>query len=223
MGLLPDSVRCAETGPSKRLVGSEKSGSDGTAGFFDFFTGRGADFRAFDGELASELTGAENFDEVTVTADESDFAQSGVVDHSTVLEGIVEFAHIDDFKGVLELLVVEALLWQTAMHWHLTTFKAGADATTSAGHLTFVAFAGGFTVTGAFATADALAARLGTGAGFDVLELHEKLKRERGIQSECLALFDLLAASAEDFIGRTQSGKCGEGGAHDVGVVAGTQ
>ena len=173
MGLLPDSMRCAETGPSKRLVGSEKSGSDGTAGFFDFFTGRGADFRAFDGELACKVASAENLDEVAIAANETCFTQCCFIDDSAILEGFTELTDVHDFEDVFELLVVEALLWQTAMHRHLTTFKAGANAATCTGHLTFVAFAGGFTVTGAFATADALAARLGTGAGFDVLELHE--------------------------------------------------
>jgi hypothetical protein len=60
------------------------------------------------------------------------------------------------------------------MHGHLTAFKAWANATTCAGHLTFIAFAGGFAVTGAFAAADALAALFGTWAGFDVLELHDE-------------------------------------------------
>lgn len=172
MGLLPDSIRCAETGPSKRLVGSEKSGSDGAAGFLNLFTGRGADFCAFDGELEGKFTRAENLDEIAVAAHQTRFTQCGFIDHRTILEGCVEFTNVHDFEDVLELFVVKALLWQTAMHWHLTTFKAGTDATTCAGHLTFVAFAGGFTVTGAFATADALAALFGTGAGFDVLELH---------------------------------------------------
>ena len=44
--------------------------------------------------------------------------------------------------------------------------------------LTYVAFAGSLAVTGAFTTADALATLLGTGAGFDVLELHRELNLE---------------------------------------------
>lgn len=165
-------MRCAETGPSKRL-GQKKSGSDGTAGFFNLFTGRGADLRALDGEFAGEIASAEDFDGIASATNESAVTQRGFVDDGTILEGIIEFTHIHDFKHVFERLVVEAFLGETAMHRHLATFKAWADTATCACHLALVAFTGGFAVAGAFAAADALAALLGTGAGFDVLELHE--------------------------------------------------
>ena len=129
--------------------------------------------RALDGEFAGEIATAEDLDGIASATDEPDFTQSGFVDDRSILEGIVEFANIHDFKDVFESLVVEAFLGETAMHGHLTAFKAGADAATCACHLAFVAFAGSFAVAGAFAAADALAALLGTGAGFDVLELHE--------------------------------------------------
>jgi len=62
------------------------------------------------------------------------------------------------------------------MHWHLTAFESGADAATGTGHLTLVAFAGGFAMAGAFSAADTLAALAGTRAVFCVLEQHDDRK-----------------------------------------------
>lgn len=145
MGLNPGSTDCAETGPSKRL-GQEKLGGDGATGLFNLFTGRGTDFRALDGELAGEVAGAQDFDDVGLAADETNFAEGGFVDDSAILESLIKLTHIHDFNEVLEGCVVEALLGQTTVHRHLSTFKARADAAACAGHLSLVTFAGGFAV-----------------------------------------------------------------------------
>jgi hypothetical protein len=51
------------------------------------------------------------------------------------------------------------------MERHLTTFKADTDSAAGASFLSFVAFAGGFAVTGAFTATKTLHAMLGSGIG----------------------------------------------------------
>jgi hypothetical protein len=51
------------------------------------------------------------------------------------------------------------------MQRHLTTFEANTDGAARASFLSFVAFARGFAVTGAFAATKTLNAMLGTGIG----------------------------------------------------------
>lgn len=92
--------------------------------------------------------------------------------------------------------------------------------------LTFVATAGSFSVTGAFTAAHALSALGSSGAGFEVVQSHTKIL-EFGFRisnaSQSLALTNLLAARAEDFIAGAKGQQRGKRGLHDVGVIAGTE
>jgi hypothetical protein len=149
---------------------------DAAAGLLDLLTGRGADFGALDGEFASQPACAEDLDLIAIAGNQADSAEGGFIDGGTVFEGVVEFANVHDFNRVLESPIVETFFRETAMHRHLSTFKAGTDTAARTGHLPFVTFTGCFAMAGAFSAADALAALAGTGAVLCVLELHVVLK-----------------------------------------------
>ena len=149
---------------------------DAAAGLLDLLTGRGADFGALDGEFASQLASAEDLDLIAIAGNQADSAEGSFIDGGTVFEGVVEFANVHDFNGVLESPIVETFFRETAMHRHLATFKARADTAARTSHLPFVTFAGCFTMAGAFSAADALATLTSAGAVLCVLELHVFLK-----------------------------------------------
>lgn len=117
------------------------SGSDGTACLLDLLAGSGADAFDLDGQFAAQITGAENLDGITDSIHETLLAKRSLIDHRAIFECIIETANIDHFIDVTELNVAETFLWKTAVEGHLTTFKARANTGTSAGLLTFVAFA----------------------------------------------------------------------------------
>src|SRR5205814_10392508 len=66
----------------------------------------------------------------------------------------IEIAQVHDRVGRMKRGVVETAFWQTPNQRHLTTFESKANAAARARLLTFVAFAAGFSVTGAFATTE---------------------------------------------------------------------
>ncbi len=209
--------------PAQRL-GFGESGSDGAAGLLDLLAGGGTQALDLDGELAAQIAGTEDLDGVAIAIDEAFLTKGGFVDDGTVVEG-VEIADVDGFVHVTELDVGETFLGETTEKGHLAAFEAWADAATGAGHLTFVSFAGGLAVTGAFAAANTLFAFNCTGARLGIVETHGRseigdLKWEI---LEGFVLFDFLATSAEDLITRTKCGECGESGFYDIGVIAGAK
>jgi hypothetical protein len=154
------------------VVGNDPKLRDVAAGFLDLLTGRSANFGALYSEFAREFSRTEDLDHIAVAGDQTNRAKSGLIDRSTIFEGLIQIANIHDFDGILKQGVVEAFLGQTTVHRHLTAFESGADAPTGTGHLALVAFAGGFAMAGAFSAADALATLAGAGAILGILKEH---------------------------------------------------
>jgi len=138
---------------------------DRAAGFLNLLTGRSADVGELNGQALGEFPVAEDLHVVVTTIDQTATAQHFFVDQGTALEVFLEGGdvHAEHFGFVIK--VVEAALGQTTVQRHLTTFEANSDRAAGAGFLSFVAFAGGFTVTGAFTATKALDAVLGSGIG----------------------------------------------------------
>ena len=77
-------INTAETGPSREWLGLRRSLRDAAAGLLDLLTGRGADFRALDGEFASQLAGAEDLDHIAIAGDQTNGAEGSFIDGGTV-------------------------------------------------------------------------------------------------------------------------------------------
>jgi len=148
------------------------SGSNGATGFFDFLFGRGADQCHVHGQLAQKLAVAQDLDGVAGTGDQAHVDDGFHGDRGAVGE-VVEVIDRNGFDLVAEGSIAEAFLGKTTMHWHLAAFETWADGTAGTGLLALVTTAGSLAVTGAFTTAYALAAVLGTWLGFYVVKSHE--------------------------------------------------
>jgi hypothetical protein len=102
--------------------------------------------------------------------------QGEFVDFGTRLKALFQSRKID--YGVIggETSVVKPLPWHSTIEWHLTTFETEADSSTRAGLLTLVTAARRFSVTGAFAAAEALATVLGPWTRREFMKSHKKIK-----------------------------------------------
>ena len=125
-----------------------------------------------DGHVQSlgKVTIAEELHGVSLALHKAHGAQLVLRHRSTGLEESLELAEVDNSDGGLEAGVVEALLRQTTVKGHLTTFEAGADGATGTSLLALVALAAGLAQAGAFAATEALLAMLGTGVGLKCLK-----------------------------------------------------
>jgi len=117
-------------------------------------------------EGLGDFATSKDLDTVELAADEFFSAEEAFVDGCASFEALFEGVEIDDTVDRLELGVVKAALGQAAEEGHLAAFEAGAQRAARAGFLTLVAFAGGFSVAGAFAYTEAFAAVLGSLVGF---------------------------------------------------------
>ena len=68
--------------------------------------------------------------------------------------------------------VVEAAFGNAADEWHLAAFEANADGTAGTGGLALAAAPAGFAVATGFALAKPLAAVLGSGTRFEIVQTH---------------------------------------------------
>ncbi len=116
-------------------------------------------------QTLGQLSVAEDFHVIVATIDDTAAAQHFFVDYCAIVEVFLESCnvHAEHFGFVIE--VVESALGKATVQRHLTTFEANADRAARAGFLAFVAFAGGFAVTGAFTATKTLDAMLGSGIG----------------------------------------------------------
>jgi len=83
-----------------------------------------------------------------------------------------------DFGIELQQMRLEAALGQTAMHRHLTAFKADLVVATGTGLLTLVSTTSCFAQTGANTATNATLGVLCALCGFDVIEFHHQPLRE---------------------------------------------
>jgi hypothetical protein len=116
-------------------------------------------------QALGQIPVTEDFYVIVTTIDDAAAAKNFLVDHSTIIEVFLESGDVDAEHLGFVIEVVEAALGQTTVQWHLSTFEAYADRAAGAGFLAFVAFAGGFAVTGAFTATKTLNAMLGSGIG----------------------------------------------------------
>ena len=98
-------------------------------------------------------------------------AQSGFVNTRAVVEPVKRF-EVDGKIASGMAAIIEPSLGNTTNERHLATFEANADGASGACRLAFAAASAGFTVTAGFALAKALAAMLGAGAWFEIVEAH---------------------------------------------------
>src|SRR5207302_10921164 len=92
---------------------------------------------------------AQNFDSSNIATHELQFAQQLFVHHCAGFK-FIQIAQVDDCVGRMKGSVGETALWTPTNQSHLSAFESATTAPTRARLLTFVAFAAGFSVTGAF-------------------------------------------------------------------------
>jgi len=123
----------------------------------------------------------ENFDAVEFATHQTGTAQQFFVDGSSGVEAFFQVIEINNPKDGLESSVAEAPFWQATVEWHLAPLESGTNASTGAGFLSFVAFARGFAVAGAFADTKPFAAMFGSDIGFEIVKTHSsKYIRDQG-------------------------------------------
>ena len=169
-GNINSARKCASTSPQKWRFLSEReedqsSGLDGTTCFFNLLTSRSANVGNLDREILGEVPITEDFHVIITTIHDAYGAQKFFSDHGAILEVFFERGDVHTKHLGLVVVIVEAALRQTTVKRHLTTFKADTDSAAGASFLSFVAFAGGFAVTGAFTATKTLHAMLGSGIG----------------------------------------------------------
>ena len=118
-----------------------------------------------DGQLARQITIAENLDSLYRAIRQAGIANRGFIHASAILE-LIEIVKIDRHVIRRMARVVESALGDTTNQRHLATLEADANRAARAGCLAFATATAGFAVPAGFALAEALAAMLGAGARF---------------------------------------------------------
>src|ERR1700726_1736683 len=102
-----------------------------------------------------QLSVAQNFYARHIATNEFRFAQQFFI-HNRARFKFIQIAQVDDCVSHVEGGVIETALGQTPDERHLTAFESKTNAPARARLLTFMAFAAGFSVTGAFAATESL-------------------------------------------------------------------
>lgn len=114
----------------------------------------------------------ENLDLVALAFDQLDLTKSLLIHFGISFEVLFQLGNIYDSDRIAELKVGKSTLGKTTGEWHLTTFKAGTNATTGAGFLTLMASTGSLTKTRALTTTKTLSAMLGSRIGLEIMKIH---------------------------------------------------
>ncbi len=149
--------------------------SNRSTSFLDFLLSGLTDFAAFHGEFGRDVAIAEHLDGDVGSLHQAGSLEGLHVDGGTIFEAGFEVGDIDNSNFVLETGVIETTLGKTAMQRHLTTFKAGTNATAGAGLLPLVAATTGLAKAGAFTATETLNTMLSTAVWFESMKIHDRV------------------------------------------------
>ena len=142
----------------------------GTTGGGDLLSHRSAGEVNRHVESLGEVAIAEKLNSVAAALHQTGSTEAVLVNSSTGFKEGLELAQVNDGDVGLEAGVVEALLRQTTVKGHLTTYETGADGAAGTSLLALVALAAGLAQAGAFTATEALLAMLGTRVRLEIVE-----------------------------------------------------
>jgi len=145
---------------------------DRATSLFNLLAGGGTDGGHRDGERLLYFAITEKFDAVAAAIEKTRLTEGLFIDYCTCFKAAIQIADIHNTRDITEVIVVEAALWKTTVKGHLATFEANAGSAAGTRLLTFIAFASGLAVAGAFAATEALYAVLGTRIRVIGIEIH---------------------------------------------------
>src|ERR1700687_1852594 len=162
--------------------------------FGNFFLGGRAESMRVNGDLAGQLTVAENFYPVAVAANETVRAQQ-LRRHYFAGRKNVQFREVQN--RILDAeQVVKAALGHAAMQRHLAAFKSTAARIAAAGFLSLVAGTGSFTQLGAHAAANAHLAMTRANGRAKIREARESERAPGGFTRRLAAVAGFLGRFA---------------------------
>jgi len=123
------------------------------------------------GELLGQFPVPEDFDTRCATISQARLAHNIFVHPRAIVEPIEQLQiHWQIARGVAR--IVEAAFWDAANQRHLAAFEPDTNRAPRAGGLAFAAASAGLAVAAGLALAEALAAVLGAGSGFKIVQSH---------------------------------------------------
>ena len=124
-----------------------------------------------DGQFPGQLSAAKNFDASRAAISETRALELCGVNSRAIFETIEQLqVHRQITNGVTG--VIEAAFGNAADERHLAAFEANPDRAAGAGGLALAAAPAGFAVAAGFALAKPLAAVLGSGTRFEIVQTH---------------------------------------------------
>jgi hypothetical protein len=169
-------------------------------------------------KFLAHVTATQNLDTFQGAAHQPGSTEQLFVDSRTIVEPLFKIVEVNNPINGLECGIIEAAFWQAPEQRHLTALESGPEAPARAGLLTLVAFSRGLSVTGAFAAAETLAAVLGAGIRFKIVQSHSSGRGRRRAFNP-----NLLSTNLENFILRSKRCKCVQGGFHDISGIVGAK
>ena len=124
-----------------------------------------------DGQFPGQFSAAKNFDPGTAAIGETCAFERCGIDSRAIIETI---EHLEVHRQITNSMagVVETAFGNAADKWHLAAFEANPDGAAGASGLALAAAPAGFAVAAGFALAKPLAAVLGSGARFEIVQTH---------------------------------------------------